>query len=83
MEDTKGVYIQEGEIARMDVHLSNEGANLIGHGEGKEEILNLAEMIKNLKKDVQIHKDYNESLMKFKENKDNFTMKLMHSLNRI
>jgi hypothetical protein len=83
MEDTQGAYNQEGEIRGMDVHLGNEGANSIGHGEGKEESLNLVETIKNLQKDVQSHKDDNERLMKAKEQQEDFNMKLMQSLNII
>jgi hypothetical protein len=67
MEDTQGAYIQEGEIGGMDVHLGNEGENLIGHGEGKEENVNMVETIKNFQKEVQSHKSNNEILMKSKE----------------
>ena len=67
MEDTQGAYIQEDEIRGMDVHMSNEGTNSNGHGEGKEENVNMVETIKNLKKDVQSHKENNKSLMKAKE----------------
>jgi hypothetical protein len=62
-----GAYIQEGDIRGMYVHLDNEGANSIGHGEEKEESMNLADTIKNFQKDFQSHKANNERLMKSKE----------------
>jgi uncharacterized protein YoxC len=37
--------------------------------------MNMAETIKNLQKDVQIHKADNERLMKAKEHQDDFNMK--------
>jgi hypothetical protein len=37
----------------MYVNLGNEGTNSNGHGEGKEENMNLVETIKSLQKDVQ------------------------------
>jgi hypothetical protein len=67
MEDTQGAYNQEDEIRGMDVHMGIEGTNSNGHGEGKEENMNMVETIKNLQKYVQIHKDDNERLMKAKE----------------
>jgi hypothetical protein len=45
--------------------------------------MNMAETIKNLKKDVQIHKADNERLMKAKEQQDDFNMKLLEGLKRI
>jgi hypothetical protein len=53
------------------------------HGEGRDENMNMVETIKNLHKDVQSHKDDNVRLMKSKEQKDDFNMKLLESLNRI
>jgi hypothetical protein len=51
----------------MDVHLGMEGTNSNGHGEERNEHMNMAETIKNLQKDVQSHKADNERLMKAKE----------------
>jgi hypothetical protein len=59
MEEAQGTYSQEDEIRGMDVHLSIEGANSNGHGEGRDENMNMVETIKNLQKDVQSHKDDN------------------------
>ena len=67
MEDTQGASIQEDEIRGMDVHMGNEGTNSNGHGEGKEESMNLVETIKNMQKNVQSYKDDNERIMKSKE----------------
>jgi hypothetical protein len=54
-----------------------------GHGEGRDENMNMEETIKILQKDVQSHKDDNERIMRAKENQDEFHMNLMHILNRI
>jgi hypothetical protein len=67
MEYAQGNYIQEDEIRGMDVHLGIEGTNSNGHGEGRDENMNMVEIIKNLQKDVQIHKYDNEILMRAKE----------------
>jgi hypothetical protein len=63
--------------------LGIEGTNSNGHGEGRDENMNMVETIKNLQKDVQIYKDDNESIMRAKEKHDDFNMKLMHILNII
>jgi hypothetical protein len=67
----------------MDVHLGIEGTNSNGHGDERNENMNMEETIKNLQKDVQSHKDNNERLMKDKDQHDDFNMKLLQSLNRI
>jgi hypothetical protein len=67
----------------MYVNMGNEGTNSNGHGEGKEENMNLVETIKSLQKDVQSYKDDNERLMKSKEQQEDFNIKLMQSLDRI
>jgi hypothetical protein len=43
----------------MDVHMGIEGTNSNGHGEGKEENMNMVETIKIFQKDVQMHKSNN------------------------
>jgi hypothetical protein len=63
--------------------MGNEGTNSNGHGEGKEESMNLVETIKSLQKDVQSYKDDNERLMKSKEKQEGFNIKLMQSLDII
>jgi hypothetical protein len=83
MEEAQGTYSQEDEIRGMDVHLGIEGTNSNGHGEERDENMNMAETIKNLQKDVQSHKDDNERLMRAKEQQDDFNMKLLESLNII
>jgi hypothetical protein len=67
MEDTQGAYSREYEIVGMDDNMGNEGTNSNGHGEGKEESMNLVEIIKIFQKDVQSYKDGNERVMKSKE----------------
>jgi hypothetical protein len=83
MEEAQGNYSQEDEVRGMDVHLSIEGTNSNGHGEERDENMNMAETIKNLQKDVQIHKADNERIMRAEERQDDFNMKLLESLNRI
>ena len=48
MEETQGTYSQEDEIIGIDVHLGIEGTNSNGHGEGRDENMNMVETIKNL-----------------------------------
>jgi hypothetical protein len=67
----------------MYVNIGNEGTNSNGHGEGKEENMNLVETIKILQKDVQSYKAYNERLMKAKEQQESFNIKLMQNLDKI
>jgi hypothetical protein len=67
MENTQGDYIHEYKIIGMDFHMGIEGTNSNGHGEGKDENMNMVETIKKLQKDVQTHKANNERIMKSKE----------------
>ena len=67
MEEAQGTYNQGDEIRGMDVHLGIEGTNSNGHGEGRDENMNMVETIKNLEKDVQRHKYDNEMIMRAKE----------------
>jgi hypothetical protein len=83
MEEAQGIYIQEDEIRGMDVHLGIQGTNSNGHGDERNENMNMVETIKNLQKDVQIHKDDNERLMQAKEQQDEFNMNLLESYNKI
>jgi hypothetical protein len=62
--------------------MEKERKNSNGHGEGKEESMNLVETTKILQTDVQIYKDDNERLMKVKEQHEDFNIKLMQSLGR-
>ena len=67
MEYAHGTYSQEDGIIGMDVHLGIEGTNSNGHGEERDENMNMVETIKKLKSDVQSHKVDNERLMRAKE----------------
>jgi hypothetical protein len=67
----------------MDVHLGIERTHSNGNGDERHDNMHMVETIKNLQKDVQIHKYDNERLMRSKENKDEFNMKLLQSLNKI
>ena len=46
MEEAHGTYSHEDEIRGMDVHLGIEGTNSNGHGEGRDENMNMVETIK-------------------------------------
>jgi hypothetical protein len=59
MEEEQGNYSQQDDSRGVDVHLGIEGTNSNGHGEERNENLNMTETIKNLQKDVQSHKDDN------------------------
>jgi predicted RNase H-like nuclease (RuvC/YqgF family) len=83
LEEAQGNYSQEDDIRGMDVHLGIEGTNSNGHGDERNENMNMEETIKNLQKDVQSHKDDNERLMRDNEQQDDFNMNLMQILNRI
>jgi hypothetical protein len=83
MEEAQGNYSHPEKSRGMDVHLGMEGMNSNGHGEERNEDMNMTKTIKNLQKDVQSHKVDNERLMKAKEKKDDFNMKLLEGLNRI
>jgi hypothetical protein len=65
----------------MDVHMGIEGTNSNGHGEGRDENMNMVETIKNLQKDIQIHKADNKRIMRAKDQQEDFNMNLMQSLN--
>jgi hypothetical protein len=48
MEDAHETYCQEDEMRGMDFHLGIEGTNSNGHGEGRDENMNMVETIKIL-----------------------------------
>jgi hypothetical protein len=83
MEYSQGNYIQQDDIRGMDVHLGIEGTKSNGHGEGRDENMNMVETIKDFQRDVQSHKDDNERIMRAKEKQEEFNMNLMQSLNII
>jgi hypothetical protein len=83
MEDVRGLFNHEEEIKGMYVHMGNEGTNSNGHGEGKEESMNLVETIKRLQRDVLSHKADNGRLMKSKEKQEDSNIKLMLNLDII
>jgi hypothetical protein len=49
------------------VNMGNAGTKSDGHGEGKEESINLVEIIKSMENDVLSYTDNNEKLMKSQE----------------
>jgi hypothetical protein len=48
MEEAQGNYSQQDESKGVDVHLVIEGTNSNGHGEERNENMNMVETIKNL-----------------------------------
>ena len=83
MEYAHEAYNHEDQIKGMYVNMGNEGTNSNGHGEGKEESMNLVETITSLQKDAQSYKVYNERLMKSNERQEGFNIKLMQILDII
>jgi hypothetical protein len=77
MEDAQRTYNYEDEVRGLGVSMGNAGTKSNGHGEGKEESMNLVETIKSLQRDVQSYKVDNEKLMKAKEQQDGFNIKLL------
>jgi hypothetical protein len=80
MEDAHSAYNHEDKIKGMYVSMGNECTNSNGHGEGKEEKMNLLETIKSMQKDVHSYHNDNDRLMKTKEQQEGFNIKLMQSL---
>ena len=46
MEEAQGIYSQQDESRGMDVHLGSEGTNSNGHGDERNENMNMVETIK-------------------------------------
>jgi hypothetical protein len=67
MEDSQRTYNHEYEVRRISNNIGDEGTDSNGHGESKEERMNLVKTIKFLQKDIQSYKVDNEWLMKSKE----------------
>ena len=67
MEDAHGTYNQEDDIIGMDVHLGIEGTNSNGHGEGRDENMNMVKTMNSFQKDVQSYKDDNEMILRARE----------------
>jgi hypothetical protein len=83
MEEAQGNHSHQDESRGVDVHLGIEGTKSNGHGEERNENMNMDDTINNLQKDVQSHKVDNERVMRAKEQKDEFNMKLLEGLNII
>jgi hypothetical protein len=77
MEDAQRYFIHDDEFRDLYVGLSADGTKY------KEERMNLVEIINGLQKYVQSYKTYNERIMRAKEQKDDFNVKLMQSLEKI
>jgi len=71
IDGAQRTYNPNDEFGDLCVDLGVDGT------ESKEECMNLVETVKVLHKDVQIYKVDNESLMKAKEQQDDFNVKLM------
>jgi hypothetical protein len=77
MEHVQRAYNHDDEFRDLYVGLGVDGTK------SKEEHIKLVETIKGLQKYVQSHKVDNESLMKAKEQQDDFNIKLMQILDKI
>jgi hypothetical protein len=76
-------HVNEDEVRRMYANIGDEGIDSNGHGEAKEESMNLVKTIIFFQKDVQSYKDDNDRIMKAKEEKYGFNIKLLQSLDKI
>ena len=76
-------HVNEDEVRRMYANRGDEGIDSNGHGEAKEESMNLVKTIIFFQKDVQSYKDDNDRIMKAKEEKYGFNIKLLQSLDKI
>ena len=83
MEDAQEAYSQEDEVRGMNFHLGIDETNSNGHGERKDEDINLVETIRKLQAYVQRNKFDNQRLMKAKEKHEYFNMNLMKSMDKI
>jgi predicted RNase H-like nuclease (RuvC/YqgF family) len=83
MEYAQINYNHEYEVRGLYVSMGNGEKKSNGHGEGKEEIMNLVETIKSLQRYVQRYKADNERLMKSKEKQDGFNIKILQILDKI
>jgi len=83
MEDGQESYSEDYEVRGINVHLGIEGTNSNGHGERKDEDINLVETIRKLQAYVQRNKFDNQRLMKAKEKHEYFNMNLMKSMDKI
>jgi len=83
IEETQRAYIHEYEVTGLYVIMGNAWIESNGHEEGREESINLVEMIKSMQQDVSSYKVDNERLMKAQEKQNEFNIKLFHSLEMI
>jgi hypothetical protein len=78
MDTSQGTYNYEYEGIIFGMGVEDAVIESNGHGEDRKgEIMNLVETIESLQMDVQIYKDDNEKLMKYKEKQGGFNIKLM------
>jgi hypothetical protein len=70
-------HVNEDEVRRMYANIGDEGIDSNGHGEAKEESMNLVKTIIFFQKDVQSYKDDNDRIMKAKEEQYDFNIKLL------
>jgi hypothetical protein len=83
MEDAQRTYNHEDEVIRMYANIGYEGIDSNGHGEAKEESMNLVKTIKCFQKDIQSYKVDNDRIMKAKEEQDGFNIKFLQILDII
>jgi hypothetical protein len=64
----------------MDIHLGFEGSKSNGHGEEMDKEGHMMKIIERLQKDAHAHQADNKNLLKAKDRKGEFNLKLMESL---
>jgi hypothetical protein len=77
MEEVHDDYSLENEARGMDVHLGFEGKKSNGHGEEIDKDMGMMKIIKELQKEVKIHRVDNKRLMRAREKQGELNMKLV------
>jgi hypothetical protein len=83
MEYAQRTYIHGDEVKGLYVNMGSVRIESNGHGEGKEEIMNLVETIKNIQRDVLSYNVDNEKLMRAQEHQNGIKIRLLQSLDKI
>ena len=67
MEEAQDDYSLENEARGMDVHFGVEGRKSNGHGEEIDKYMGMRKIMKELQKEVQIHRADNKNIMRAME----------------
>jgi hypothetical protein len=83
MEETRNASSSKNEAKGMDVHMGVEGLNSNGLGEEIDKEGHMMKIIERFQKYAQTHREDNRNLMKSNEQRGEFNLKLIQSLERI